>query len=581
VGTPTQHRISLDPWAGQTVTLELQTLPGETDDLDYVFLTDPVIFVPRPDPARVLIVFIDTLRADHMTIYGHDKATTPKLEAWAQRAAVFENARSVAPWTLPSARTLVTGAVPERWGKVPTLSDQVRDAGWATSFIVGNVYLSSNFGLSEGWGEHRAINWPSADVQVSRALDFLKAHPDRPSLQIVHFMDTHLPYSEPRRYRNLFAGETPEQLGDDTFHHKEVKKAASAMGAEGKQYIRDRYDNNLRVVDDEVWRLLDAMPEDSLVVIMSDHGEEFWEHGGLEHGHSLYDELLHVPLIVKGPGIEAGRFAEPTSLLDIAPTIAQHLGLSQSGMDGWPLQDLIDGSRQSDFADRALAFGRPLYGTRRWGVLWDGHKYMVHEGRERLHDLRTDGAEQTNLRKADTDIEPWLAAMAKGMKTEVSMGFRLHATAKKSPDPLVVHLEIPGGVRTAVVGEDYLRRSEVSIEIIEGAKSDTLIATWAANKAGTREVFIVPEGPLELAAAGARLTVVAGDAEGVARPSSPLPPLTDGRGRTLMTARAGGRSVSLKPMAVPLPLEGSVELAAVDDEMAAELEALGYLDGSE
>ena len=164
------HDIDLAEYGGQTVSLTLATRPGASDLLDYVFLAEPVIRVADPDPPRVIIVFIDTLRPDHMSLYGYERPTSPRLDAWASDAAVFTQARSIAPWTLPSARTMLTGAHPERWDKVPRLQDRFANAGWATALIAGNVYLSSNFEMADGWGTHRCINWPQASVQVDRAL---------------------------------------------------------------------------------------------------------------------------------------------------------------------------------------------------------------------------------------------------------------------------------------------------------------------------------------------------------------------------------------------------------------------------
>ena len=131
----------------------------------------------------------------------------------------------------------------------------------------------------------------------------------------------HLPYTEPREFKGLYAEARPSGLTTDDFLRNDVVKAN--LDSDGRQYVKDRYDQNLAYVDAEVSRFLNALPDNATVVIMSDHGEEFWDHGGFEHGHTLYDELLRIPMVVRGPGIKAGRFEEPVSILDVTPTLSQ------------------------------------------------------------------------------------------------------------------------------------------------------------------------------------------------------------------------------------------------------------------
>jgi len=180
-------------------------------------------------------------------------------------------------------------------------------------------------------------------------------------------MDMHLPYTEPRKYKGRFAGPRPASLSKDDFHRSEVMKAD--LTDADKQYIRDRYDQNLAYIDDQIARFMDGLPEEATIMVVSDHGEEFWDHGDFEHGHSLYDELLRIPMVIRGPGVTAGRFQEPVSMIDVAPTLAMAAGLDGESMLGWPLQSLADGSRRAEFMARPQAFGRPLYGLRQWGSL--------------------------------------------------------------------------------------------------------------------------------------------------------------------------------------------------------------------
>ena len=123
---------------------------------------------------------------------------------------------------------------------------------------------------------------------------------------MLHFMDMHLPYTEPAHYKHTFAGDRPSVFKSDSFGRSEILRNKRKLGEEGQQYIIDRYDNNLKYIDDVLTPFLETLPEDSIIAIFSDHGEEFWDHGDFEHGHTLYDELLNVPYILKMPVSKLG-----------------------------------------------------------------------------------------------------------------------------------------------------------------------------------------------------------------------------------------------------------------------------------
>ncbi len=573
VGDPRRARVPL-PGGEGPVDLEIATEPLGDARLDYVLVADPVVHVPQADPRRVVLVFIDTLRRDHLSLYGYERPTTPRIDAWAERAAVFEQARSVAPWTLPSTRALLTGQQPELWGTATTLQERFARAGWATAFIAGNIYLSSNFDMADGWAQHRCINWPPAEVEVDRALDFLADHPDRPVFMVLHFMDMHLPYTEPLRYRHLFAGERPAAFRSDAFQRGDVVKLRGAGRDAARAYVQARYDNNLRYVDDQLARFLGALDEDDAVVIFADHGEEFWDHDGFEHGHTLYDELLRVPLVIRAPGIPAGRVEAPVSLMDVAPTVARIAGLSTEGMRGWPLQDLLLGDREADFRARPQAFGRPLYGARRWGVLVGHDKYLTTEGREAVYDLSRDPGEHDDI--ADRrDTARLRAEMAAGLDREVHLGFRLVAKPARAAKALTARLVVPGGVRAAYPAEDPTKSSDAEVRV----EGEAVVATWAAQGRHEREIFVIPERPAAEVAGELQLFIEAGARELAgappvrARAGSPF----EGRGGVILRARADGRTVEATAAVVPEPLEGGTAIEGFDEEVRGELQALGYL----
>lgn len=580
LGELRRQRVSLERWAGQRVRLTLRSDPVGDSELDYVFVAEPVIYTPSERPPRVVLVFIDTLRHDHLSLYGYNRPTTPKLDAWAEQAAVFESARSVAPWTLPSTRSMLTGAQPERWSEIERLQDRFAKEGWATAFVAGNVYLSSNFEMAGGWGLHRCVNWPIASTQVGRGLEVLDRYDDRPLFMAVHFMDMHLPYKEPPWWRFTFAGRTPEALGVEWFLRSNVVRAASKLGEAGKQYIRDRYDNNLAFLDDQLARLLGRLspgPDgQDTVIVLSDHGEEFWDHGGFEHGHSLYDELLRVPMVLRAPGVRAGRFSEPVSLLDVAPTLLEAAGIEGEGMDGWPLQDLTERGKAEAFAARDLGFGRPLYGKHAWAVLHDGQKYQSTVGKERLYDLTTDPGETKNLAANAQDMPAWRERLGASMGMKSQLGWRLLPTGSRLSAPLTVTLTVPGGVTRAWAGDDPLDQSVATVTVA----GDEVTVVFGGKKSGVREVFVVPAGDPVAATQGLTLVARSGDNRLEGKPlwraddGVPEP----GGGEALWRARTGSAGVELSWAVEPQPPVGATALKGMDGEAEDSLRSIGYLD---
>ncbi|NOY24317.1 MAG: sulfatase-like hydrolase/transferase [Oligoflexia bacterium] len=565
-------------WAGQQVDLALKVEPGLSSDLDYAFVAGPTVYTPQVDPPRVVILFVDTLRQDELSLYGYSRSTTPDLDAWAAGATVFDDARSVAPWTLPSTRGLLLGTQPERWGQVETLQERAAAAGWATGFMAGNVYLSSNFDMNRGWGTHRCINWPTADIEVARTRAWLNENADRPALVVLHTMDMHLPYTEPRAYRHIFAGDLPPELGSLDFQRNKVILAVAKIGEVGKQYVRDRYDNSLRFVNDQLGEFLgDLSPRDT-VVFLSDHGEEFWDHNGYEHGHSLYDELLRVPLVIAGPGFPSGRVAAPVSLLDVAPTLATAMGLDTDGMTGLPLQGVLDGKLDSTLADRAIGFGRPLYGKRMWGVLEGNTKYTSLEGTERVFDLDADPGEHRDLvRTGKVDRDALAQAMSRAVERPVATVLRLLPARSGSVSALVVTAQVPGGIAEVWAAQDPLHLATVTIDTSVDSQATI---TWAGKARGQREVYLFPARPLAEVLPEIEMTVRhKGPAVALSHAQqSGWPQEWTGRSTPLFRGRAGGRAITVDYARVPLPDDDATALVGVDSELQQDLKSLGYVE---
>ena len=388
----TPIRIDLSKFSEQRVKLVLKTLPNENHQLDYIFLADPILYTPKKIPQRIVVLFIDTLRQDALSLYGNPLATSPKIDQWAKDATIYTHAYSVSPWTLPAARSMLIGAQPERWDTVETLQKALSKEGWNTAFFAGNVYLSSTFGFAKDWGRHYCENWPLAELQIQRANDFLSENTDRDTFLFLHLMDMHMPYTEPLSYRTLFAPELPSVLPKEQFTRKELLKRLHLAPDEIKKYVRGRYDNNLRYIDDTVAPFLNTLGEKDSVVILSDHGEEFWEHNGFEHGHTLYEELIRIPFIIKTPSLKAGTKKSPISVIDLAPTISSIANTTFSA-EG---KNLLE-TPETYFHERPIIFGRPLYGDDGWGTLNKGYKYTTRSAKEHLYYLPQDQEERVSI----------------------------------------------------------------------------------------------------------------------------------------------------------------------------------------
>ncbi len=565
------YEVSLAAEGDTTSRLEFRVDDADPH-ADYAFVAEPRVVVPTAAPKRVVMAFIDTLRRDHLGTYGYERAPAPKLDKLAANGVVFEDARSVAPWTLPSARTVLSGMQPERWSSTLRLQQALGARGWATGAFVGNIYLTGNFDMAQGWGEHVAQNLPYADYEVERGIDFLQRHPDEDALLLVHFMDLHLPYKELWPYRSRYAKQDLPGLGSG-FARTALMQYSKGKGKRDqvRTYLADRYDQNLAAVDDAIARLLTVAGPDALVVVFSDHGEEFFDHGDLEHGHTLYDELLRVPLIVSGGGLAPRRVPEPVSLLDVTPTVLDLLGLGGADFDGFSLAGLARGEPDDRFVDRSLAFGRLLYGANAWGSLQNGEKWVSRAGGERVFDLQADPTEQQGRDRGD--FAAGRAALERALDVPVHTVFRVTPVGSRGKG--AVSLRVPGGVEAWWLGDEPTNHADAEVEVAEETAEDGSVTAvveirFSTNGAAQREVYVLPKLPPLQAVQGAALFIDKGATQ-------PLIVREPGLGSTpLAKVSRSGRSYVASWALVPPPFGD--ELSGFDAESAAALQAIGYLD---
>jgi arylsulfatase A-like enzyme len=507
---------------------------------------------PAAPPRRLVLIFVDTLRPDHMSVYGYDRQTSPVLDAWAEGAAVFTNARSVAPWTLPSARAALSGRQPGAWDEGPVLMERLAEAGWATGGATANIFLTEELGMSRGMGDFHASMLSSAEDQVAWALGFFDAHPAQDAALLLHIIDPHLPYEEPEPYRSLWAGAPPPPL-DEHYQVTELRSLHIGPDLPGFDAIRrhliDRYDQNIRYVDAALAPLLSVLGPTDGVIVFSDHGEEFWEHGGFEHGHSLYEELVRIPLLVRAPHLVPGRRDAPASLLDVTPTALAIAGLPVGDLPGRSLLDVLVG------APPPLALGRILNGRDQWAVVDGEVKWLrTQEGTVRL-DLAVDpGEQQPEAAGATALMGPLVAA---GVEAAVVWRLEVVGTEKRARFQGEVTLDCAQGFLAAWGGYDPRDRLSRPQRSDDGAR---VTVARQEGRAYPGEVYVLPGA--DAAEASLVVTLSDGSSGGAV---GPLP----------LEVRLGGHVVRLVEDVSPLP---TVSEAAFRPEFVEALRALGYLE---
>ena len=327
---------------------------------------------------NVVLICMDTVRADHLGSYGYRRnPTTPALDALTGEALLFRDTSATAGWTKPSIPSIFTGTYPLQHGvyegsarglagrtsdvlgdEALTLAEVFHGAGYRTAAFVRNAQLRAGMGFEQGFetyaegsGDAREIRWSGVDW-IDAGGD------DRPFFLYLHFLDAHWPYPVPPEYANLFTDFDVELFRGKG--HSALRDAINdgerTLSPEEAQALRDLYDGSIRYIDDQLARLFAALRlrgqwEETIVCVVSDHGEEFGEHGKIGHGHGLYENLLQVPWILRIPGLGADVIETPVSLVDVFPTLLAAAGV-QGAMAGEGVDRLAQPSaRRPIFAE--------------------------------------------------------------------------------------------------------------------------------------------------------------------------------------------------------------------------------------
>lgn len=412
-------------------------------------------------PRNVIFILVDTLRADHLGVYGYARDTSPNVDAFARESVFFRSARSQASCTFPSANSILTSRYPSAFlgqpnrsmgipSSIPSLAEVLRLHGYRTvavssSAVVRNTPSAHNPGGGFGRGFEKFREecvWKAARCVNRQALEELRAHreqkdgqDEKPLFLYLHYLDPHGPYSPPAETRRFARGNpaksfirngNPNPIGDMLY------KGAPDPGVTPAdlQHLKDLYDDEIAYFDTAFAELLRALRDggwldDSIVVFASDHGEEFLEHGHIKHCRTVFDTLVKTPLFFHIPGAGARTIEAPVQNLDIMPTLLDYLGLPTADLtlEGESLRSLIE-NRESGEGESGE--GTPPGDPHQYSL--SGPYRSVADGRHKLiqdlagsgfwlYDLQQDPGEKKDILAAERrtfhrlrgELGDWLA----------------------------------------------------------------------------------------------------------------------------------------------------------------------------
>jgi arylsulfatase A-like enzyme len=395
---------------------------------------------PSPPPLTILIS-IDTLRPDHLGVYGYSRPTSPRIDAFASRAVVFENASSTSPWTLPAHASLLTGRYPRNHRlisherrlplSVMTIAARLKQARFDTRAVVNTHNLSERFGLEYGFSKFRYVEESVDRVSPStwitdQAIEWIGEPRERPLFLFMHYYDAHSDYTAFPEHRAAFEAPYGGEIDGSTVQLLNFRRGRGEINAADADHLIDLYDAGIRQVDEELQRLFAFLRESgkldsALVILTSDHGEEFLEHGSVLHGQTHYAEVLRIPLIIRyPPRLPALRIRSPVSLVDVLPTILGLLGEAPmadvDGLDLSPLWNDPSAQTISQFDQRALFSGGDHLGGATRSIQQGTFKliYDAETDARELYDLSADPDERANIAEFRNDVAQSLESALMG-----------------------------------------------------------------------------------------------------------------------------------------------------------------------
>lgn len=412
---------------------------------------------------NIIILLLDCVRSDHLSCYGYSRDTSPHIDALAAQGVQFKRAISQSPWTLTSVTSLLTGCYPHRHGvglirkkgrslerdrknikilgsSIPVLPEQLNQAGYKTWGYSTNFFINNKNIGKRGFDEFKYLIKSPAEKVVDYGLEKIKLAKEsgKPFFLYLHFMDAHAPLLPPKKYYNYFP--TSDRKGNEKIHEKwgfcNYEQQDGLAFKNYKEHKLSLYDGTIRYMDAEIGRLIkflknSGLMANTIIVVTADHGEEFWDHAAFEfrhyddprkicgvgHGHTMFQELLWVPLVITNLNSTERYVSEvqdTVQLIDVLPTLLEKINLqTNSDTEGMSLLSLVNVNkgRSSRAASNAHFFFRPIisespvYGNLKISLIYPPFKYIYsYKETNALFNLEKDPLEKKNLLKENPKL---------------------------------------------------------------------------------------------------------------------------------------------------------------------------------
>ncbi len=458
--------VDLSPVSGKMVKLSLTSQDGPVDWGKPQLRVDTVKpfaqVIDESAPTKVLVILIDTVRADVFAAWDPDNGVnTPVVDKLAAEGVVFLNAYDNENWTKPSVATNLSGLRPvthqakkessKLKKEVELLPEILQDDGFQTAAFIANGFVSKSFGFNQGWDHFtnfiRESRNTGAENVFTVAGNYIEKNPSEKSFIYIQTIDPHVPYIVPRKFIDPYFPEPYRgSLGQilDGYAQADISKGKKKITETDHQWIEALYHAEISYHDEQLGLFLERLStsgwlDDAVVIITNDHGEEVGEHGRYGHGHSLYEELIRAPLIIRDPKrLQAGVVTDVVEQVDLSPTILDLLNIEHTGMDGRTLMPTVANqpTQRPGYAVSDFLSGKRAVRVGDW-------KMMVSTGDwVELYNLASDPGETEDL-----DETAWIARRA----CEVYMGESL-----ASPDK--------GGVGFGQATEKDLGSEDIAID---------------------------------------------------------------------------------------------------------------------
>jgi len=420
--------VSLEPYEGKIVRIEVRAEGGGNGRVAWAPLSilTPPVEEEEKRAKNVVVLLIDTLRADKLRPFNpRSRVQTPQLDRVAAEGSVFMNAQSPENWTKPSVASILTGLYPASHGaktseaRLPDeallLSEHLKTNGFATGSFIANGYVSDRFGFDQGWDSYtnyiRENKSTEAENVFREAGDWIERNRGERFFAYIQTIDPHVPYDPPENFVRMYdardsAGQAEPRQTPGLFATAKKNPPQVTFSASDRQRLEALHDGEISYHDSEMGKFIHRLEnlglwEDTIFVMTSDHGEEFNDHGSWGHGHTVYQELLHVPLMFHMPGmVPAAKVHETVNTLDIPTTVLAALGIPDlPASEG---RDLMGYMRGTPPAGPTVAFSDFLDDRR---VVTAGRWKLILRGiNATLFDLETDPGEERELDRHDHPI---------------------------------------------------------------------------------------------------------------------------------------------------------------------------------